>query len=46
MLKIKRMLNIEQGVLNVEGLKNNEGLNHARQHFDIGHSLFDIQYSL
>ena len=42
----KRISNIEQGILNVEGVKNNEGLNQARQHFDIGHSLFPVRYSL
>ena len=28
-----------------EGMKNNEGLNQARQYFDIGHFLFLIRYS-
>ena len=46
MSKFKGISNIEQGILNVETLKNNDGVNHARQHFDIGHSLFNIQYSL
>ena len=43
MMKLKGMTNIEQGILNF--LKNNDGLNQARQYFDIGHSLFVIRYS-
>ena len=46
MSKFKGIPNIEHETLNVEGIKNNEGLSHARQHFDIGHSLFIIQHSL
>ena len=38
-------MNVEQGILNFEVLKNNAGLNQARQHFDIGHSLFLVRYS-
>ena len=45
MSKSKGITNIEQGILNFEGIKNNEGLSHARLHFDIGNSLFDIRYS-
>ena len=45
MSKFKGITNFEQGILNVEGIKNNDGLNQARQHFDIGHSLFLVRYS-
>ncbi len=34
-----------KGMLNIEEIKNNEGLNQARQYFKIGHSLFLVRYS-
>ncbi len=46
MSKSKGITNIEQGILSVEGIKDNEGRNHARQYFDIGHSFFLVQHSL
>ena len=46
MSKSKGISNKEQGILNFEGIKNNEGLSHARQYFDIQNSLFNIHYSL
>ena len=45
MSKSKGTTNIEQRILSIEGIKNSEGLNQARQHFDIGHSLFLVRYS-
>ena len=33
-----------KGIINFERIKINEGLNQARQDFDIGHSLFLVRY--
>ncbi len=44
MLKFKEIMNVEQGILNIEFLNEQRSANQARQHFDIQNSLFNIRY--